>query len=73
MTILTPHVNTCQPWNILVPKESEHDQILHMRISSTLLERIDEWRDKAGPVRPSQSDAVRYLLEIALRAEGKKR
>lgn len=45
---------------------------LELRIANDVIDQIDEWRvDQPG--RPSRSQAVRQLLDLALAAEKAKR
>lgn len=41
-----------------------------VRLESDLLREVDGWADKKGV---SRSDAIRYLLQLAVAAEGNKR
>jgi hypothetical protein len=49
-----------------VPKEP-YDTTFHVRLSSDVLRRIDDWRRRV-PDLPSRGEAVRRLIEIALKA-----
>jgi len=49
------------------PAGVAQDRILHMRVSAEWLALVDAWRGRQ-PVIPSRSDAVRALVEMAVRA-----
>jgi hypothetical protein len=45
------------------------EKMLGIRASKGLIERLDSWRKVQGD-KPTQSEAVRRLIEIALSAAG---
>jgi hypothetical protein len=45
------------------------EKMLGVRASRGLIERLDSWRSAQGD-KPTQSEAVRRLIEIALSAAG---
>lgn len=48
--------------------EEQQTERLQMRVSPSFLEKVDEWRAGQRPL-PSRSEAIRLLVEIALRQE----
>jgi hypothetical protein len=47
-----------------------HDPVKTIRMSSDLVERIDQWAKRNG--KDSHSEAMRHLLELGLRAPKRK-
>jgi hypothetical protein len=54
-----------------MPKEK--DQILHIRVEADFWEKIDAWRKTVEPIEPNRSDAVRYLINLGLKASAASR
>ena len=40
--------------------------------TEAMLKQIDQWRGKQTPI-PTASDAIRHLIDVGLKAEGRKR
>jgi hypothetical protein len=48
-----------------------HDHPFQMRASKEFLEKLDNWR-RAQPDLPSRAEAIRRLVELGLKAKGRK-
>jgi metal-responsive CopG/Arc/MetJ family transcriptional regulator len=48
--------------------DENHTQRFQMRVPSDFLVKIDEWR-RQQPDLPNRSEAIRRLVELALRKE----
>jgi len=49
-----------------------NDKLFQMRASKEFLNRLDNWR-REQPDLPSRAEAIRRLVEIALKGEPKKK
>jgi hypothetical protein len=52
------------------PTDDPKASTLQMRVSSSFLKSVDEWR-RRQPDLPSRSEAIRRLVELGLKAKGK--
>ena len=52
------------------PPGKIQDRHLQMRVSDEFLKAVDKWRAKQDD-KPGRSEAIRRLVEMALKAKGK--
>ena len=56
--------------DMIRPTDDPKDSTLQMRVSQSFLKSIDDWR-RRQPDMPSRAEAIRRLVQLALKAKGK--